>query len=97
MKVTATRLFAVLTDLAANIVDSASIGLVKPTADAVVDGIEILLGRLASSSTTGTFSGVGVTVSGDVDAVSGIVRDSPLMGATRFTFELPGHCRPSLS
>lgn len=82
VKVTASDVFGVVVDFGASVVDSESrrlprhtVGQVAKAVETVVDALTRRLGAGASR-----LVGVGVTVSGDVDAEAGRVRHSPLLG-----------------
>lgn len=80
VKVTADGVYAVLTDLGAVPLRSAQHEMPGHTVDEVVLAITTVVERLVAQSPGITVSGVGVSVSGDVDMVGGVVRDSPLLG-----------------
>jgi predicted NBD/HSP70 family sugar kinase len=79
VKVTATEVYGVLTDLTAQRIANTSQLTKSSRVEDVETAIKTVVELLKESSPTGTVDGLGVTVSGDVDAHSGRVRDSPLM------------------
>jgi predicted NBD/HSP70 family sugar kinase len=82
VKITRGRVYAVLTNLAADILESADRDVAEATTETVIDRIAELVAQLTRASPSGAITGVGVSVSGDVDSAAGIVRHSPLMGWT---------------
>ncbi|RLP83183.1 ROK family transcriptional regulator [Mycetocola lacteus] len=78
VKVTADRVYAVRTDLIATPLAVTSRANPGTTPEAVLEQIAAVVAELSTAGTP--ISGVGITVSGDVDAQAGVVRDSPLMG-----------------
>ncbi|WP_411721436.1 ROK family protein [Mycetocola sp.] len=75
VKLTADTAFAVLTDLRAQVLDSASLPLSATTPDDVVRTIQALVRSLARGA---TIDGVGITLGGRVR--NGVVVDSPYLG-----------------
>jgi predicted NBD/HSP70 family sugar kinase len=85
LKVTPTSLIGVTTDFTAGILTVRHRPLDDTDPDSVIEQLgdlsKELIGSLKSSETVaGPLIGVGVAVSGDVDARHGMVRHSPLMG-----------------
>ena len=85
VKVTPTDLIGVATDFTAGILTVRHAKLDDTAPEAVIDRIDALTRALIGSLKTGEvvagpLVGIGVAVSGDVDAEAGVVRDSPLMG-----------------
>jgi len=85
VKVTPTGLIGVTTDFTAGILsvrheqldDTAP----EPVIEQLTELVKALIGSLKSGEApAGPLVGIGVAVSGDVDAEHGVVRDSPLMG-----------------
>ena len=79
VKITKDEIFGVLTNLRAEILSRTSEVTTSSSIDDVENAIERVLATLLRDSPTGAVSGLGVSVSGDVDVRSGRVRDSPLM------------------
>jgi len=79
VKITKDEIFGVLTNLRAEILSRTSEVTTSSSIDDVENAIERVLATLLRDSPTGSVSGLGVSVSGDVDVRSGRVRDSPLM------------------
>lgn len=79
VKVTADRTYGVLTGLDAGVVARSERILTTSAVPEVVAVIASVVGELRAASPT-PVEGVGVAISGDVDRVGGIVRDSPLLG-----------------
>jgi len=79
VKITKDEIFGVLTNLRAEILSRTSEVTTSSSIDDVENAIERVLTTLLRDSPTGSVSGLGVSVSGDVDVRSGRVRDSPLM------------------
>lgn len=79
VKITATRTYAVLTDLGASILERVELENTSTQVDDILRTIKKAVTSL-TSRTTVSIDGVGVAVSGDVDAEHGVVRDSPLLG-----------------
>ncbi|MFC0628133.1 ROK family protein [Kribbella deserti] len=89
IKVTPGELFGVVTDLRANIRIARSKTLPDTSPETALDLLAILVGELLAAVETGdsplstgttALAGVGVSVSGDVDATAGVVRHSAFMG-----------------
>lgn len=85
VKVTPTDLIGVTTDFTAGILTVRHEKLDDTAPEAVIDRlaelVKALIGSLKSGeAVAGPLIGIGVAVSGDVDAQHGVVRDSPLMG-----------------
>lgn len=85
VKVTPTGLIGVTTDFTAGILTVRHETLDDTAPEAVIDRLaelaKALIGSLKSGEAmAGPLIGIGVAVSGDVDATHGVVRDSPLMG-----------------
>ena len=85
VKVTPTGLIGVTTDFTAGILTVRHEELDNTSPDRVIerlaDLVSALIGSLKSGAAmAGALIGIGVAVSGDVDARHGVVRDSPLMG-----------------
>lgn len=80
VKVTADTVYAVLTDLSAFSLASTKLGNRSARLDDVLDSITAVVEELRASAQGPGIEGVGVSVSGEVDAEGGVVRDSPLMG-----------------
>ncbi|MFG1819231.1 ROK family protein [Kribbella sp. NPDC049174] len=82
LKVTPTALIGVTTDFTAGILTVRHQQLDDTTPDAVIERLADLAKELIKSAevTAGPLIGIGVAVSGDVDARHGVVRHSPLMG-----------------
>lgn len=80
VKVTAERCYGVLTDLGAVTLARAEAPNESAGSEDVVRAVDHVVRTLARASPDGSVAGVGVAVSGDVDRVSGTVRDSPLLG-----------------
>jgi predicted NBD/HSP70 family sugar kinase len=85
VKVTPTGLIGVSTDFTAKILTVRHEQLDDTEPEAVIDRLaelaRALIGSLKSGEAmAGPLIGIGVAVSGDVDAEHGVVRDSPLMG-----------------
>ncbi|HEY3515153.1 ROK family transcriptional regulator [Kribbella karoonensis] len=85
VKVTPTSLIGVTTDLTAGILNVRHDALDSTDPEAVIDRLADHVKALISALKTGTamagpLVGIGIAVSGDVDATHGVVRDSPLMG-----------------
>jgi predicted NBD/HSP70 family sugar kinase len=85
VKVTPTSLIGVTTDFTAGILSVRHEKLTDTAPERVIerlaDLVRALIGSLKSGEAiAGPLIGIGVAVSGDVDAEHGVVRDSPLMG-----------------
>ncbi|MFG1624400.1 ROK family protein [Kribbella sp. NPDC049227] len=85
LKVTPTSLIGVTTDFTAGILTVRHKRLEDTTPERVIDQLADLSRELITSLKTGEamagpLVGIGVAVSGDVDAAHGVVRDSPFMG-----------------
>ena len=85
LKVTPTNLIGVTTDFTAGILTVRHQRLADTEPERVIDQLADLSRELISSLKAGEVSagpliGIGVAVSGDVDAAHGVVRDSPFMG-----------------
>ncbi|MDX2969084.1 ROK family transcriptional regulator [Kribbella solani] len=85
VKVTPTSLIGVTTDFTAGILNVRHEELDDTAPEAVIDQlaehVKALIGALKSgTAVAGPLAGIGIAVSGDVDAANGVVRDSPLMG-----------------
>ncbi|MEV6265954.1 ROK family transcriptional regulator [Kribbella sp. NPDC051936] len=85
VKVTPTSLIGVTTDFTAGILNVRHDPLDGTDPEAVIDQlaehVKALIAALKSgTAVAGPLAGIGIAVSGDVDAVHGVVRDSPLMG-----------------
>ena len=82
LKVTPTALIGVTTDFTAGILTVRHQKLDDTTPDTVIERLTDLAKELIKSAevTAGPLIGIGVAVSGDVDARHGLVRHSPLMG-----------------
>lgn len=82
LKVTPTALIGVTTDFTAGILTVRHRPLDDTTPETVIEQLADLAKELIKSSDTthGPLIGIGVAVSGDVDARHGVVRHSPLMG-----------------
>ncbi|WP_233711964.1 ROK family transcriptional regulator [Kribbella turkmenica] len=82
LKVTPTALIGVTTDFTAGILTVRHRPLDDTTPAVVIEQLAELAKELmeAADATTGPLIGIGVAVSGDVDARHGLVRHSPLMG-----------------
>ena len=85
VKVTPTSLIGVTTDFTAGILNIRHEELDDTDPDVVIDRLAAHVKALINSLKSGTavagpLAGIGIAVSGDVDAAHGVVRDSPLMG-----------------
>ncbi|MDQ1577868.1 MAG: hypothetical protein QOE21_555 [Microbacteriaceae bacterium] len=82
VKVTSTEAIGVITDLQARILATVHLPLGSTDVDEVVSAIETVVGRLfeAHPVERTRVAGVGVSVSGDVNPRSGVIRHSPHMG-----------------
>ncbi|HZX03725.1 ROK family transcriptional regulator, partial [Kribbella sp.] len=85
VKVTPTSLIGVTTDFTAGILNIRHEELDSTDPDVVIDRladhVKALIGALKTGTAmAGPLAGIGIAVSGDVDATHGVVRDSPLMG-----------------
>ncbi|HEY4569500.1 MAG TPA: ROK family transcriptional regulator [Kribbella sp.] len=85
VKVTPTSLIGVTTDFTAAILNVRHEELHTTEPEAVIERIAELVKALISAlksgeTVAGPLIGIGIAVSGDVDAAHGVVRDSPLMG-----------------
>ena len=82
LKVTPTDLIGVVTDFTAGIRAVRHLRLSKRSAETVTAKLVELARELIedAASSARPLIGIGVAVSGDVDAVHGVVRDSPFMG-----------------
>jgi predicted NBD/HSP70 family sugar kinase len=85
VKVTPTSLIGVTTDFTAGILNVRHDELDDTDPEAVIEKlaehVKALIAALKSgTAVAGPLAGIGVAVSGDVDAAHGVVRDSPLMG-----------------
>ncbi|MFZ4894176.1 ROK family protein [Plantibacter sp. Mn2098] len=77
VKITADRIYGVLTDLTAGTIAAASAVSASLSVEDVVDTITALVDELAQAVPAAEIAGVGVSASGDVDSAHGVVRDSP--------------------
>ncbi len=82
VKITATEAIGVVTDLRAMILATVHRSLTSSTVDEVVDTVESVVSELFQKHPVdrNRVAGVGVTVSGDVNPQSGVIRHSPLLG-----------------
>jgi predicted NBD/HSP70 family sugar kinase len=80
IKVTPTALIGVITDFTAGILTVRHRQLDDTTPDTVIGQVADLAKELIKSGAADPLIGIGVAVSGDVDAGHGVVRHSPLMG-----------------
>jgi predicted NBD/HSP70 family sugar kinase len=85
VKVTPTSLIGVTTDFTAGILNVRHEELDGTEPERVIerlaDHVKALIAALKSGPTVaGPLAGIGIAISGDVDATHGVVRDSPLMG-----------------
>jgi predicted NBD/HSP70 family sugar kinase len=85
VKVTPTSLIGVTTDFTAQILNVRHEQLDSTEPDVVIERlaehVKALIGALKSgTAVAGPLAGIGIAISGDVDATHGVVRDSPLMG-----------------
>jgi predicted NBD/HSP70 family sugar kinase len=85
VKVTPTSLIGVTTDFTAGILNVRHDELAGTDPEAVIEQlaehVKALIAALKSgTAVAGPLAGIGIAVSGDVDATHGVVRDSPLMG-----------------
>jgi predicted NBD/HSP70 family sugar kinase len=80
LKVTPTALIGVTTDFTAGILTVRHRQLDDTAPKAVIDQLAELAKELIKARDTGPLIGIGIAVSGDVDARHGVVRHSPLMG-----------------
>ncbi|GAA1568598.1 ROK family protein [Kribbella hippodromi] len=85
IKLTPASLIGVTTDFTAGILNVRHEQLDDTAPEAVIDRlaehVKGLIGALKSgTAVAGPLAGIGIAVSGDVDAANGVVRDSPLMG-----------------
>lgn len=82
VKINVDELIAVATDLRTNVLASERVPLEAHDPDAVTEAVVAVCGRLeaALGPAASRLAGIGVAVSGDVDASSGEVRESGLMG-----------------
>ena len=85
VKVTPTSLIGVTTDFTAGILNVRHEELDSTDPETVIEQlaghVKALIAALKSgTATAGPLAGIGIAVSGDVDAAHGVVRDSPLMG-----------------
>lgn len=80
IKVTRDRTYGVLTDLTAQVVTTDEQDNRSASVEDITQSVTELVGRLRAHGTLGDVAGVGVSVSGDVDAAAGDVRNSPLVG-----------------
>lgn len=78
VKVTADRLFGVVCDLRCRVLENAEVPVVDRSPEAVVQQIVELTGRLRAGRPE--VGGIGLAVSGDVDAATGFVGYSPFLG-----------------
>lgn len=79
VKITADRVYGVVTDLGANVLDRSEKPNRGTDVDDIVSSIVALIAQLRERSPV-PIDGIGVAVSGDVDREHGVVRDSPLIG-----------------
>lgn len=82
VKITNDELIGVVTDLRAQVVDSAHRPLATSSVGEVVDELAVLVARLLGTSPTyrERCHTLGVAISGDVDPADGLVRYSPFLG-----------------
>jgi predicted NBD/HSP70 family sugar kinase len=82
VKVTADELIAVLVDLRAQVRAAHHLPLPVPAPNDVVGSIAVAVSTLLDQhpEVAGKTAALGVSVSGDVDALAGLVRHSPLLG-----------------
>jgi predicted NBD/HSP70 family sugar kinase len=80
IKVTAERTYGVLTDLTGEPLAREDVANPSTEVDAVLGSVEEIVKLLRSKSPGGRLDGVGVAISGDVDRLAGVVRQSPLLG-----------------
>jgi len=82
IKVNVDEVIGVATDLATNVLAAENRALAAhdpgSAADAIIEVVRVLEGRLGDKADA--IAGVGVSVSGDVDTSTGIVRESAIMG-----------------
>jgi predicted NBD/HSP70 family sugar kinase len=88
VKVTPTSLIGVTTDFTAGILNVRHEELHGTEPEEVIeqlaDHVKALIAALESgTAVAGPLAGIGIAISGDVDAAHGVVRDSPLMGWRR--------------
>jgi predicted NBD/HSP70 family sugar kinase len=86
VKVNADEIFAVTVSLGNEVLGSTRRRLKshdpESTVDAIVTSVTSLIAQLGEDAAS--LTGVGVSVSGDIDSSTGIVRDSPLLGWSHF-------------
>ncbi|TDQ02523.1 putative NBD/HSP70 family sugar kinase [Leifsonia sp. 115AMFTsu3.1] len=86
VKVNADEIFAVTVSLGNEVLGSTRRRLKshdpESTVAAIVTSVTSLIAQLGD--TAANLTGVGVSVSGDIDSTTGLVRDSPLLGWTHF-------------
>ncbi|SDH11091.1 Sugar kinase of the NBD/HSP70 family, may contain an N-terminal HTH domain [Leifsonia sp. 98AMF] len=86
VKVNADEIFAVTVSLGNEVLGSTRRRLKshdpESTVAAIVTSVTSLIAQLGE--TAANLTGVGVSVSGDIDSTTGLVRDSPLLGWTHF-------------
>ncbi len=82
VKVTADEAIGVITDLNARILSTVHRRIAAPTVSGVVDAVCDVVAalRLEHEHVADRIVGVGVTVSGDVNPATGVIRHSPLLG-----------------
>lgn len=82
IKVNVDELIGVATDLTTRIIASDRVELASHDPDAVVDAIVRMCARLQEplGDLRSSVASIGVSVSGDVDTATGVVRDSAIMG-----------------
>jgi predicted NBD/HSP70 family sugar kinase len=82
VKVNVDEIIAVATDLATTVLTSARRSLPSDDPHTVIDAIVDVVADLENSLGVGAASiaGIGVSVSGDVDSITGVVRESNIMG-----------------
>lgn len=80
VKITAETVYATLTDLSAQRIASNTRSTRSAKVDDVLDAVQSAVADLQQTMPMYTISGLGVSVSGDVDTNNGVVRHSALMG-----------------
>jgi predicted NBD/HSP70 family sugar kinase len=82
VKITASEAIGVITDLRATILATVHRSLSSSTVAEVIDTVDTVVAELFQKHPVARsmVAGVGVTVSGDVDPQSGVIRHSPLLG-----------------
>lgn len=78
IKITAETVYAVMTDLGANVLGRAERHNASTQVEDVIESIVEVVTALKESTHDGV-DGIGIAVSGDVDREHGVVRDSPLL------------------